>query len=103
MEEARTVAVNVFVVAEPFYMFNCRSFTRSMFSIGLFTNPWVIFGAITMIALQMIYTYVPFMNTVFQSAPISPESWLRVILVGASVHILVGVEKIVTNRMRAAK
>ena len=103
LEEARTVAVNVFVIAELFYMFNCRSFTRSMFSIGLFTNPWVIFGAIAMIVLQLVYTYAPFMNTVFQSAPISPESWLRVILVGASVYFLVGVEKMITNRMRAAK
>lgn len=101
LEEARTVAVNVFVVAELFYMFNCRSFTRSMFSIGLFTNPWVIFGAVAMVVLQLVYTYAPFMNTVFQSAPIPLESWLRVILVGASVYFIVGLEKTITNRMRA--
>jgi len=101
LEEARTVAVNVFVVAEIFYMFNCRSFTRSMFSIGLFTNPWVIFGAVAMVVLQLVYTYAPFMNTVFQSAPIPLESWLRVILVGASVYFIVGLEKTITNRMRA--
>jgi Ca2+-transporting ATPase len=101
LEEARTVAVNVFVVAELFYMFNCRSFTRSMFSIGIFTNPWIIFGAVAMSVLQLLYTYNPFMNTVFQSAPIPLESWLRVILVGASVYFLVGLEKIITTRMRA--
>jgi len=88
-------------VAEIFYMFNCRSFTRSMFSIGLFTNPWVIFGAVAMVVLQLVYTYAPFMNTVFQSAPIPLESWLRVILVGASVYFIVGLEKTITNRMRA--
>ncbi len=103
LEEARTVAVNVFVIAELFYLFNCRSFTRSMFSIGLFTNPWVIFGSATMIILQIIYTYAPFMNTIFQSAPITLESWLRVILIGASVYFIVGLEKTITNRIRSSK
>ena len=103
LEEARTVAVNVFVAGELFYMFNCRSFTRSMFSIGLFSNPWVIFGALAMIALQGLYTYTPFMNAIFQSAPIPAESWWRVVLVGLVVYIVVGVEKQITNRLRGTK
>jgi cation-transporting P-type ATPase F len=37
--EARTVAVNMFVMGELFYLFNCRSLTRSVFSIGLTSNP----------------------------------------------------------------
>ena len=35
---ARTVAVNVFVMAELFYLFNCRSLTKSMFQLGVFSN-----------------------------------------------------------------
>ena len=44
LAEARTVAVNVFVVVEAFYLFNCRSLTRSCIAVGVFSNPWVWVG-----------------------------------------------------------
>jgi len=37
--EARTVAVNVFVMVQLFYLFNCRSLTKSIFRLGFFSNP----------------------------------------------------------------
>ena len=99
MEAARTVAVNVFVMVEMFYLFNCRCFSRSMFSVGLFTNPWLIVGAIAMVGLQLFYTYVPVMNALFQSAPIDWDAWWRILLVGLSAYVLVGAEKMVTGWM----
>lgn len=36
---ARTVAVAVFVAVVSFYLLNARSFTSSMFNIGVFSNP----------------------------------------------------------------
>jgi len=98
--EARTVAVNLFVMVELFYLFNCRSFTRSMFSIGLFSNPWVIFGSLAMIALQLAFTYLPVMNTLFHSAPIGLDAWWRIVAIAAFAYLVVGVEKTITNRMR---
>ena len=91
--EARTVAVNVLVMGELCYLFNCRSLTRSMFSLGLFSNPWVILGSLTMIGLQLLFTYSDVMNRLFQSAPISLEAWGRIVAVGASVYVIVGLEK----------
>ncbi len=35
---ARTAAANVFVFGELFYLFNCRSLTHSMFSLGIFSR-----------------------------------------------------------------
>ncbi len=40
--EARTAALNLFVAVEAFYLFNCRSLTRSMWQVGLFTNRWIL-------------------------------------------------------------
>lgn len=100
IEEARTVAVNVFVVVEIFYLFNCRSFTRSIFSIGLFSNPWIIGGSLAMIGLQLLFTYLPIMNRIFQSAPISLESWLLIIAVGITASLLVGLEKMIVRWVR---
>lgn len=91
--QARTVAVNVFVLVELFYLFNCRSLTRSMWSIGFFSNPWVILGCGVMILAQLIFTYAPFMNTIFHSAPISWDSWGRIMIVAAAGYLIVEIEK----------
>jgi Ca2+-transporting ATPase len=101
--EARTVAVNLFVMVELFYLFNCRSFTRSMFAIGLFSNPWVIFGSLAMVALQLAFTYLPAMNALFHSAPIGLDAWWRILAFAAFAYFLVGVEKQITNRMKKPK
>ncbi len=98
--EARTVAVNLFVMIELFYLFNCRSFTRSIFRIGLFTNPWVIAGPAAMIALQLLFTYAPVMNRIFHSAPIGVEEWISIVLISAAIYLVVGMEKWLRNRNR---
>ena len=93
LAEARTVAVNLFVMIELAYLFNCRSLTKSMFKIGVFTNPWVLFGSATMIILQLFYTYSPVMNRIFGSQPISFREWLMIIAISIAVYQIVGIEK----------
>lgn len=97
---ARTVAVNVFVIGELFYLFNCRSLTQSMFTIGFFSNPWVPGGVIASIGVQLFYTYSPAMNLLFDSAPISLREWLYVFMVGFAIYAVVGLEKWI--RLRSA-
>jgi len=97
IEYARTVAVNAFVIMELFYLFNCRSLTRSIFRIGLFTNMWVFGGATVMLLMQIFYTYIPFMNMLFQSTAIGMESWARIVLAGFITYLLVEAEKKIRN------
>lgn len=99
-EETRTAAVGVFVVGELFYLFNCRSLHRSMFAIGVFSNVWIWFGIALMITLQLLFTYVPFMNRLFHTAPLEAEVWVGIVAVGAAIYILVGLEKWARNRYR---
>ena len=77
--EARTVAVNVFVLVELFYLFNCRSLTQSMFRLGFFSNPMLFGGVTIMLILQVMFTYLPAMNLLFHSAPISFGAWGRIL------------------------
>ncbi len=90
---ARTVAVNVFVTVELCYLFNCRSLTRSMFALGLFSNRWILVGVGGMIALQLAFTYAPLMNRMLHSAPIGWDAWWRILLTGAAAYAIVGAEK----------
>ncbi|MCK9296077.1 MAG: cation-transporting P-type ATPase [Desulfobulbaceae bacterium] len=90
---ARTVAVNVFVVIELFYLFNCRSLSKSIFQLGLFSNMWAFGGAAAMLLLQMVYTYLPVMNRLFQSEPIGMLSWGKIMAAGMLTYLIVELEK----------
>ncbi len=96
--EARTVAVNVFVVGELFYLFNCRSLTLPSWRSRLTSNRILWGGVGLMVALQLLFTYVPGMNRLFESAPISLQSWGWVILAGVAIHVIVEVEKWIRRR-----
>jgi cation-transporting P-type ATPase F len=90
---ARTVAVNVFVVVQVAYLLNCRSLDRPMWRVGLFSNRWVPVGLMAMLALQLLFTYVPWMNRLFHSAPIQPVWWLWITGLGIVVFAVVEAEK----------
>lgn len=93
VEKARTMAVNVFVVIEAFYLFNARSFSRSPFKLGFMSNTWVIGGFFSMMLLQLLFTYAPVMNKLFASAPIGLLDWLKIITCGLLVYGIVEYEK----------
>jgi cation-transporting ATPase F len=100
VEEARTVAVNVFVFVQVAYLLNCRSLDRSLWSVGLMSNPWVGVGIASMIALQVVFTYVSWMNQLFHSAPIDGAAWLRIIGVAVVAYVLVEMEKLARHAWR---
>ena len=93
VQAARTAAVNVLVFGELFYLFNCRSLTHSMFAVGLFSNPWLFVGVITMAASQLFFTYVPAMQHVFGTASLGVTEWLLIIAIGMVVFVIVEIEK----------
>jgi len=90
---ARTVAVNLFVMVELFYIFTCRSLNKSAFSTGFFSNRWLFAGVFSMIALQLLFTYLPLMNRSFQSSPVGLVSWLRIIAASVVILFVVELEK----------
>jgi magnesium-transporting ATPase (P-type) len=93
MEAARTVAVNVFVTIEAFYLLNARSFTRSPLALGLTTNKWVLGGVGVMLVLQLFYTYAPVMHQLFASAPLGLVQWARIIGCGLAAYVIVELDK----------
>ncbi len=92
-EQARTIAVNVFAVGESFYLLNCRSLRLSMFSLGLFSNIWIWAGIFSMILASLAFTYLPIMNQLFHTAPISLKDWLHIIAVGFTIHFVIAFDK----------
>jgi cation-transporting ATPase F len=93
LAEARTAAVNVFVVVEAFYLFSCRSLTHSAWRIGLFSNRWVIVGVTVQAIGQLAITYLPAMNSLFGTAPIGGDVWLRILGIAVAASLVVAVDK----------
>jgi cation-transporting P-type ATPase F len=93
LAEARTVAVNVFVAVQVFYLFNCRSLTGPARRLGLFSNRWLLAGVTLTIALQLLFTYSGAMNDLFRTAPIDLAAWWKILAVGAVAWAVVEVEK----------
>ncbi len=93
LNEARTAVINVIVLVETAYLFSCRSFNRSVFHIGILTNPHAVAGAIAMVGAQMLFTYSPVMNRLFYTSPLSLDSWGRIFLVALLSFLAVEFEK----------
>ncbi|MBN1401002.1 MAG: HAD-IC family P-type ATPase, partial [Anaerolineae bacterium] len=96
--QARTVAVNAIVMIEVFYLLNCRSLRRSMFRIGVFSNRWVAVGIVGMVLLQVLFSYAPFMNNLFLTAPPTSGDWARIVGASLLAYLIVEVEKWMRRR-----
>jgi len=51
-----------------------------------------------MLAAQLLFTYAPFMNRLFHSAPISGPAWLKILGVGLIVFAAVEIKKLLDAR-----
>jgi Ca2+-transporting ATPase len=103
VEAARTASVNMVIVISMFYLFNSRSLTQTVVSIGFSTNPWAIAGFFAMLLIQLAYTYLPVMNRLFESAPLGLEAWVKIFIMGFIGFLLIETEKIVVARRKRAR
>ncbi len=93
LEVSRTAAVNVFVMAQLFYLFSCRSLDVAVWRIGLLSNRVLLVGVAVQLLLQAAFTYAPPMNRLFDSAALDVDTWVRIVLVAATVAVVAGLDK----------
>jgi len=93
MALARTLAVNVFIFGQMFYLFNCRSLTRSVWDLGLFSNPWIWIGSGLMTGFQLVFIYAPVFNTVFGTHPMGVYEWGLVLGFSVLFSMVIAIEK----------
>ena len=93
LAEAQTMAVTTMILFQVCYLLNCRSLRDSARTIGLWSNPTVYLGIGGLLALQVGFVYLPFMNELFDSAPLALDAWLAAGLVSAIVLPVISLEK----------
>ena len=75
LERARTAAFIVLSCSQLFHSFNCRSMTRSLFSIGVFSNPKLILAAAVSLALQLAVIELSPLAVVFKTVNPDMMDW----------------------------
>jgi len=99
LELARTLAVNTLVLGQAFYLLNTRSFRAPAYTVaGLTGNRVVWIAVVAIVALQLLLTYAPFMNVLFDTAPLGLREWGLCLAVGLAVFVLVEAEKLLQRR-----
>jgi len=101
LESARTIAVNAVVMCEIFYLLNSRSLFASVLSRdGLLGNRAVLLTIGICLLLQLLFTYAAPLQNVFGSVGMTLEEWLRVLLAGLALFVVVELEKWLVRRYR---
>jgi magnesium-transporting ATPase (P-type)/formate/nitrite transporter FocA (FNT family) len=99
LEEARTVAVNTLVAGQLFYLFNSRFIERSSLTIKrLKGNNKAFIAAGALVFIQLAFTYLGPLQTLFGTASISASAWVLIIAAGFTVFLLVEAEKALMRR-----
>jgi P-type Ca2+ transporter type 2C len=80
LDQARTVAFTVMVVAQLVHVFNCRSERLSLFQLGVGTNRALVWAVVLSLVVQVAVLTVPAVATIFKVAPLPIEDW---VLMGA--------------------
>ncbi|MQL53861.1 HAD-IC family P-type ATPase, partial [Desulfofundulus thermobenzoicus] len=81
LELARTMAFNVLVFSQLFFVFTCRSEHHSIWEVGLFSNPYLLLSVFCSMVLQLAVNYVPFLRPVFHTRPLDVYQWIIILLV----------------------
>ncbi|GHE19665.1 HAD-IC family P-type ATPase [Halomonas urumqiensis] len=104
IELARSAAVNMLITGSAAYLINSRFLTASSFSLGgLFgSRPvWIAIGAV--MALQLAWTYLPFMQVIFGSAALGPAHWLAIAMGSVAIFVVVELEKWALRRLHGGR
>ncbi|WP_018951334.1 cation-transporting P-type ATPase [Thioalkalivibrio sp. AKL12] len=103
-EVARTVAINTLVAGQAFYLLNLRLIHQPVLPGGeLFRSRamWLAIGVL--VVLQLAFTYVPLMHTLFGTTAIGADDWARILAFGLAVFVIVELEKLVVRQVIARR
>ena len=99
IELSRTVVVNVLVMGQIVYLFNCRYLLASVMSReGLLGNRYILIAVGLLLMLQLALTYLPVMQQLFGTTALDIAAWGRIIAVSLMLFLLIEFEKYLLRR-----
>lgn len=98
VEQARTVAFTVMVVAQLVHAFNCRSERLSLFHVGVWTNRPLLLAFSLSLGIQIAVLTIPAAAPVFKIAPLPIEDWVIMGAMGVLPFFLMELMKALRRR-----
>ncbi|MFQ5353502.1 MAG: cation transporting ATPase C-terminal domain-containing protein, partial [Thermodesulfobacteriota bacterium] len=98
LERARTSALTTMVFFQFYQALNCRSETKSIFTMNPMGNPYLLYAMIGAFFAQLAVLYVPSLQWIFRTAPLTMAEWLEILLVTGTIIIAVEVDKSIRRR-----
>ncbi len=103
LSHAQTLAFAVLSVSQLFHAFDLRHFERSLFSVGPFSNKYLL-GALGLgLVLQFSVIMIPPVASVFNVTPLTPEDWWVVVPLAVSPIMFNEIGKLVARMVRRSK
>ncbi|MDP2744529.1 MAG: cation-translocating P-type ATPase C-terminal domain-containing protein, partial [Dehalococcoidia bacterium] len=82
---------------ELFNAFNSRSEKHSLFTLGLFSNRWLLGGVAASLAMTLAVIYIPTLRGAFHTYALSGTDWTIAILSGFSIIVVVELGKLIAR------
>ena len=95
---ARTMALVSMAMYQWFNAWNCRSETKSLLTIGLFSNYWLLAATGFVLFLQLLLVYAPFMQYIFKTVPLSLLQWTEIFAITAPIVLIDELRKAIVRR-----
>ena len=92
-----TMAFATLSISQLVHAFNLKT-EKSIFSINLFNNPYLIGSLIIGIFLQVAVIMVPTLSNIFKVVPLNSIQWLVVIVLCIMPIVIVEIEKLLTRK-----
>ncbi|TYC57112.1 HAD-IC family P-type ATPase [Marinobacter sp. BW6] len=100
---ARTLAVNTLVAMEMFYLFAVRYLDSASITLrGVLGTPVVLLAVVAVIALQLLFTYLPWFNDTFGTQALSLEMLGFAVIAGLVLLVILEIETALRNRLLRA-
>jgi Ca2+-transporting ATPase len=100
LDKARTIALTTMVFFQFYQAFNCRSETESIFRMNPLGNPFLFFSVIAALLAQLAVLYLPSLQWVFRTVPLTAYEWLEIGIVSSTIIAAVEVDKLFIRRRK---
>ena len=94
----QTIVFNFLCVSQLMHVLVIRSESQSLFSIGLFSNKPLIGAVLLALLLQIVITYTPFLQPIFQTEALTLNEFILVVAAASIIFFVAEAEKILRRK-----
>ena len=103
LAHSQTMAFTFIIFFQIFYLINCRSLKDSVLKIGFFSNGFIFLGIGSILLLQALFIYTPFMQKVFGTTSLDGKDLLISLVAGSVIFVVISIEKSIFKNLAKTK